>query len=209
MKFEPASAASEGVIIRFCSSDDAPAGRIPGVTSATPSGTMPRSRPISSGEHTSPPTPLETASFASSSTCHSGSSSTPVSARESASNEVRTVTPKIARSGLERPAALTAASIISRPPLAWTVSMETGSAATLSTAEATVLGMSNNFRSRKILNPIAAVSRTSSAPYLRYICRPIFTHSSLPRSPRKISRACSLSGRSRASINLQSRFDIS
>lgn len=104
---------------------------------------------------------------------------------------------------------MTAASIISLPPLAWIVSMETGSAATLSTAEATVLGMSNNFRSRKILKPIAETSRTSSAPYLRYICRPIFTHSSFPRSPRRISTAGSLSGRSKASINLQSRFDIS
>ena len=194
--------------MRFCSSADEPDGRIPGVTSTVSSGRIERKLSISSGEHTSPFSPLSTASFASFSTCHSGSSSTPVSARLSASNEVMTVTPSIKSSGLRSAADSTALRIISLPPLAWIVSIETGSAVTLSTADATVFGISKSFKSRKILNPMPETSRTKLAPYFKYICKPIFTHSSFPLSPSRIFSADSLSGKSSASINLQSRFDI-
>ena len=161
MWLAPARIASAGVTTRTWSPISAPAGRTPGVTMANP---VPRSRRrayASCAEATIPPIPALRAIPANRRTWSATPTGSPNSWRSSSDREVRTVTARI-KGLLELWAAASAAArSIFDPPEAWTVNIETFSAAADLTASATVFGMSWNLRSKKTLRPEATKSRTT------------------------------------------------
>src|ERR1035437_7802894 len=184
----------------------APRGRMPGVTSVISRGSAVRSGAISSGEQTRPRTPDSTASRPRRTTCFSGESATPVSARPAALIDVSTVTPRRRSCGADCCWAFAAHCIISRPPPVWSVSILIGSFATDSTAFATVLGMSWSLRSRNTSKPRPATSRTQSGPQAVNISSPTFAQRTVPDNWRSAGATSRGDWASRARIKSQAMW---
>jgi hypothetical protein len=82
---------------------------------------------------------------------------------------VRTVTPRIF---IRSPASATAAAHISGPPLRWIVHRSAPNSRAERTAEATVLGMSCNFRSKNTRAPCCFAASSAAGPAEEKSCSP-------------------------------------
>jgi hypothetical protein len=119
----------------------------------------------SCAEQTAPSIPALLAKHASATARLSIGSDIPISRRVAWSKLVKTVTASSFGRSFRSPAASRAAFITAVPPDAWSVSRRTcGSFTAPETALATVLGMSWNFRSRKIWTPASASLSTARGP---------------------------------------------
>jgi hypothetical protein len=165
----------------------------------------PHSRRIASAslpEATTPSSPADSASFASSTARLAGVPEMPTRRSSGESMLVRIVTPSSA-GRLRRPlTASRAARIISNPPSACTLIRRTlGSTAAAATAPATVFGISWNFRSRKISKPRPASVVTARGPSAEKSCKPTLKRPAEPRKRRARAVAGPRRSKSKATIS--------
>src|SRR6266536_400407 len=201
----PARRAAAGVATRFWSKLSLAAGRVPGTTARKPEPHAPLTEATSRGAQTTPSSPHSLARTASRRAIPSGCPAIGRSASERASSDVRSVTATRSRRAPGPAAASRAASSISRPPSAWTVTIAAPERDAAATARPTVVGMSWSFRSRKTRAPVSATSATIEGPSATNASRPTFSQPAL--SPKRCA-AARISGRDAKSSATHSRSSL-
>jgi hypothetical protein len=163
-----------------------------------------RTARASCAEQTAPSIPAFLAKRASATARFSIGPDIPISRKVASLKLVKTVTASSFGRSFRSPAASRAACITAVPPDAWSVSRRTcGSFNAPETAFATVLGISWNFRSRKIWAPASASFSTARGPSAVKSWLPTLNSPTAPRSFRAKAVADWRLSTSRATISLR------